>query len=270
MMPALAAHLEVVLVLLGVEQLMAMGAADPHVIRHPMTGVIGAVGQGHVLRATAEDLFHVCSTITSAWSWSVPTIPYTAGPPPRVIASSSHVKHEAVLLVKVELTPRQIGDGNRSVQLGEARPRPVDQLADRSSSGAPLALLVRRGLKEGAFQGLDHLQHRDVARAVCQRTPPRSAAVAVHQSGVAQGRDLLFQEPFGDLLARGDVTCRQAPPCAALLLDSHIDQCEQTVFGLLGEFHRTAPLSGAVAHPATCLGPLPLGSTCRRSAQEEM
>src|SRR5918911_709925 len=89
----------------------------------------------------------------------------------------------------------------------------------------------------------------DPYSSVRQRTPPRSAAVAVHQSGVAQGRDLLFQEPFGDLLARSDVACRQAPPYAALLLDSHIDQCEQTVFGLLGEFHRTAPLSGRRSCP---------------------
>src|SRR5207244_4428457 len=63
-MPALAANLEVVLVLLGVEQLVTTRAADPHVVRHPMTGVIGAVRQGHVLRATAEDLFHASSTIT--------------------------------------------------------------------------------------------------------------------------------------------------------------------------------------------------------------
>src|SRR5437764_4144295 len=132
-MPALAAHLEVVLVFLGVEQLVTTRATDPHVVRHPMTGVIGAVGQGDVLRAAAEDLFHTCSTITSTRSRSFLTIlPHTTALHPRAITRWSHVKHEAVLLVEIQLAPRQIGDGDRSVQLGETRPRTADQLADRS------------------------------------------------------------------------------------------------------------------------------------------
>src|SRR5579883_297644 len=156
--------------------------------------------------------------------------------------AQSHVEHLGVALAQFELAARQIGYRDRPKQIGQAIAGAIDQLSYRGRRGAPAATvrIVRQRFEQASFQRLHRIEHRDLIRPAGQRTPAGRAALAIEEAGVAQGRHLLLQKTFGDLLAQGNIVRRQPARAIALLLNRHIDKGHQAVDGFPGKLHLRA------------------------------